>query len=568
MVRSSNYRLYFLIFFIFFLVSGIAARLFSLQILNHNFYKALAQDQHQFFEKLVPSRGRIFLQDKSAMLYPLAINKDYLMVYAVPREIQNPKEVAECLSDILQMQKEELFNILNQPDDPYEPLKGEISQKVVEEISALNLTGIYLGYQPGRWYPQESLASHVLGFVGYQGEEKIGQYGLEGYYEEELVGQPGVLESQRDAFGRWIWSSNQNFQPAQDGDDLILTIDQNIQFTAQQKLKEVMDKWQAESGSVIIMEPATGAILAMASLPDFNPNQYNKVEDINVFLNPAAQKIFEPGSIFKPITMAAGLDTGRITPQTSYIDEGSVRVGGYVITNAAGRTYGLSSMKKVLEKSINTGAVFAQRQVGGEFFRKYVEAFGFERPTGIDLAGEIGGSINNLRPGNPEINFATASFGQGIAVTPIEIVTAIGAIANEGKLMRPYLVSKILKPDGQEIVIKPELVRQVVTSKTADTLTAMLVETAREGYDKVKIKDYFVAAKTGTAQIPNSEGRGYSDETIHSFIGYAPAFNPKFLIFFKIDRPKGIRFASDSLSGVFTEMTRYLLNYYEIPPEE
>ncbi|MDD5590238.1 MAG: penicillin-binding transpeptidase domain-containing protein, partial [Candidatus Portnoybacteria bacterium] len=291
-----------------------------------------------------------------------------------------------------------------------------------------------------------------------------------------------------------------------------------------------------------------------------------KTEDIDIFLNPVTQKLFEPGSIFKPITMAAGLDTAKITPETTYVDTGAVQIGGYTIKNAAERNYGLSSMTKVLEKSINTGAVFVERQTGEENFKKYVEAFGFDRPTGIDLAGESSGNISNLKSGR-EINFATASFGQGIAVTPIQMASAISVIANGGKLMKPYLVDKIVYPDGQEKKTEPIMTRQVVSERTAAKLTAMLVSTVRNGYDKIKLDRYFVAGKTGTAQIPSPDG-GYSDEYIHSFVGYAPAYDPKFLIFIKMDKPAGITFASDSLSPVFADMAQYLLNYYEVPPEE
>jgi len=347
-----------------------------------------------------------------------------------------------------------------------------------------------------------------------------------------------------------------------------LTIDRNIQFTAEENLKEVVEKWKAEDGTVIIMEPKTGKILALANWPNFDPNNYSEVKNIDIFLNSATQKLFEPGSVFKPITMAAGLDTDKIGPQTTYVDEGIVKIGGYTITNANNRSYGLSSMTKVLEKSINTGAVFVQRLIGPDVFREYVNKFGFSQVTGIDLESEIAGNISNLKEGSPEINFATASFGQGIAVTPIELITALGAIANEGKLMKPYIVEKIIHPDGTETTISPEIRRQVISPQTASKLTSMLVSTVRQGYDKIKIKGYFIAGKTGTAQIPNPDRKGYSDESTHTFVGWAPAFNPKFIILLKIDKPKGIRFASDSLAPTFAKLTQYLLNYYEIPPEE
>jgi len=265
--------------------------------------------------------------------------------------------------------------------------------------------------------------------------------------------------------------------------------------------------------------------------------------------------------------MAAGLDTNKITPETTYVDTGSVKIGGYTINNAHNLSYGLSSMTKVLEKSINTGAIYVQRSIGADIFKNYVEAFGFGEPLGVDLAGEASGSLYNIGQ-NHEVNFATASFGQGISVTSLQMADAIAAIANNGKLMKPYFVEKIVQSDGKEIKTQPQVLRQVVSPLAASELTAMLVSTVRNGYDKIKVKNYFVAGKTGTAQIPNADKPGYSDQTIHSFAGYAPAYNPKFLIYLQMEKPQGIEFASDSLAPVFSDLTQYLLNYYEIPPEQ
>jgi cell division protein FtsI/penicillin-binding protein 2 len=355
-------------------------------------------------------------------------------------------------------------------------------------------------------------------------------------------------------------------EPAQDGSSLYLTLDQNIQYMVAQKMKALAGKWQAAGGCAIVMEPKTGAIRAMVSLPDFDPNEYQKTPDVDNFMNSCTQKLYEPGSVFKPIVMAAALDTGKISPETSYTDTGLLQIGGYTIQNAQNKTYGLSTMTNVLEKSINTGVVFVQRLIGGEVFKKYIEAFGFDEPTGVDLAGEASGDLRNIRE-DREINFATASFGQGLSVTALEMASAIAAIANNGQLMRPYVVEKIVQADGREQVVQPRLIRQVIVPQSAAKLTAMLVSTVRNGYDKVKLPGYFVAGKTGTAQI--AESRGYSaEDTNHSFEGYAPAYNPEFLIFIRLEKPRGIQFASESLAPVFTEMASYLFNYYEIAPEE
>lgn len=565
--KFSNLRFFVILFLIVGVTGCILARLFYLQILKHDFYTVLAKDQHGFDGQIVPQRGEIFIQEKNDLWHPLVVNRTYQTVFLVPKEVLDKKEVAQKLSSLLEVPEEKILEKLQNADDPYEPLESKLDDEVAGKIENLKLAGVYLTGEEWRWYPQDSLACHVLGFVGMQGNQRVGQYGLEDYYETELAGKSGFLESDKDAMGQWLLINDYNFEPAQDGASLYLTLDQNIQYFVQQKLKEVLEKWQATGGCAIVMEPKTGAITAMASSPDFNLNEYNKVDNINIFLNSCTQKTYEPGSVFKPIVMAAGLDTNKISPDTTYVDTGSVQIGGYIIQNAAGRSYGLSTITKVLEKSINTGAIFVQRLIGRDIFKKYVEAFGFDRPLGIDLTGEITGNLHNLQEGR-EINFATASFGQGISVTSLQMAAAIGAIANGGKLMKPYLVQKIVSADGQEIQTQPQAIRQVISPLTASKLTAMLVSTVRNGYDKIKIKDYFIAGKTGTAQIPDEKNGGYSDQTIHSFAGYAPAYNPKFLIFLEMERPQGINFASDSLAPTFADITQYLLNYYDIPPEE
>jgi cell division protein FtsI/penicillin-binding protein 2 len=570
------------------MAGGILVRLFLLQIFKGSFYYALAQNQQQIFEQLVPQRGEIFIQDKfqkteisvdlnndnlfknTSNLFPVAANKEYQMVYVVSKEVEEKDRdlVAKKLAEIIGQQEEKIKEKIYKTDDPYEPIAHKLSDEQAQKIKELKIKGIYLSPETWRYYPSGNFLSHVLGFVGFYNDTKIGQYGLEGFYQKELEGKPGLIDAVKDAIGRWIFSSEYNLEPARNGDNLILTIDQNIQFMAEKELKEVGEKWQAESGTAIIMDPTTGKVLAMANFPGFDPNEYSKVENIDVFVNPAIQKLYEPGSVMKPITMAAGLDSGKIEPETTYTDTGLLQIGGYTISNAAERKYGLCTMTKVLEKSINTGAVFAQRKVGTDLFREYIEKFGFGETTGIDLYGEISGNINGLKSGSPEINFATASFGQGIAVTPMELITALSAIANQGKLMKPYLVEKIIYADGSEEKIEPQMKRQVISPEAAKKLTSMLVSTVRNGYDKIKLTGYFVAGKTGTAQIPNQDKRGYSSDSIHTFVGWAPAFDPKFIILLKMDKPKGINFASDSLSPPFTNLTKYLLNYYEIPPEE
>jgi len=564
--KFANSR-YYLLFVLILVVAGcILVRLFSLQIIKHNFYTALAQGQHEVLAKLIPHRGEIFIQEKG-LWHPLAVNRNYKTAFLVPREVADKDEVAGQLAPILNMPVDKILEKLKDSEDPYEPLVSKLSDETADKIKNLNLKGVHLTDEEWRWYPQGSLASHVLGFVGARDNEKIGQYGLEQYYETELAGKSGLLKSEKDALGRWLLMGDYTLEPADNGDQLYLTLDQNIQYVLEQKMKSLDEKWQVSGSCAIVMEPKTGAILAMAGWPDFDPNEYQKASDVKSFLNPCIQERYEPGSVFKPVVMAAGLDTNKVTPDMTYTDTGSVQIGSYTIKNSQEKVYGLSSMTRVLEKSINTGAIFVQRLIGGEVFKNYIEAFGFDQVSGIDLANEATGNLSNIRE-NREINYATAAFGQGVSVTPLQMISTIAAIANEGKLMRPYVVEKVVEPNGQEKITQPQVTRQVITPQVANKLTAMLVSTVRNGYDKIKVKDYFIAGKTGTAQIPSEGLRGYSNETIHTFVGYAPAYNPKFIILLKIDKPRGIEFASESLAPVFGELAQYLFNYYQIPPEE
>lgn len=560
---------------VFVIGGGILARLFSLQVLQYDKYSASAQNRQKFYKELFPKRGEIFTQDLSAKrrgdeerYYPLAVNKEFQQAYLIPRDIPKDKkeELADKLSALVGLDKEIIRQRIDKSNDPYEPLKHKISQEEAEQIKKLNVSGVKLAPETWRYYPNNSLACHLAGFVGAFNGGKIGQYGLEGYYEDELSGEIGYATGKKDTTGYQIPSLNQKLEPARDGATIVLTIDYNIQFRAEKELKQLVERWQAESGSIIIAEPKSGAIRALANWPVFNPNEYSAVEDIDIFRNASIQKTYEIGSVLKPITMAAGLDSGAVTPQTTYHDNGHVRIKGSVINNVDGKSYGEQTMTQVLEKSLNTGAVFVQQAIGKDAFRDYIQRFDFDSPTGIDLAGETGGNIVNLFS-DKEIDLATISFGHGIMVSPLGLVAAIGAIANEGKIMRPFVVEKMVYSDGREIITEPHINAKAFSARTAKEIVKMLVSVVENGYGKpARISGYDIAGKTGTAQIIDPEKGVYSEETIHSFIGFAPAFDPKFVILVKMDKPQGIRFASDSVSPVFKRLAEYLLQYLEIPP--
>ncbi len=557
----------------FFLIGGIIiARLFSLQILNYDDYYAQAQNQHNLNQEILPERGEIYIQDFSNSslenrLSLLAANKKFYHIYLVPKNVlaKEKEELVNQLSKILDLKEEDISVRASKKDDPYEPLAYKVNEEKAEEISKLEFAGIGIMPEYHRYYPYDSLACHITGFLGQKDNEKVGQYGLENYFENQLKGEAGIFIGEKDTSGYEIPSFDQELKPAKDGVDIVLTIEENIQFKAEKELQKAIEEQKAESGTIIIMEPKSGAIRAMASYPYFDPNNYNEVENIDVFLNPAIQKLYEPGSVFKPITMAVGIDSGKINTETTYLDKGFLQIGEYTIKNVDGKAYGHPTMTEVLEKSINTGAVFVQKEVGTKIFQEYISDFRMGEPTGISLSGEIGGDINNLFT-NREINLANISFGQGISVTPLGLIRGLAAIANEGNLIRPFIVEKTIEADGTEKITEPEIIERIISKETAHEITKMLVSVVENGFGKpAAIEGYQIAGKTGTAQVP--EKGGYSEETIHTFVGFAPAFNPQFIILVKLDKPQETRFAADSVSPVFKELSQYLLNYLEIKPE-
>ena len=568
-----NWRFYTLVFFIGLVFVIITFRLFSLQILKHSFYKTLAANQHQIFHTVYPSRGEIFIKDKytesdsRSVLFPVAINKDLWMVYAVPNDIEEKEETVNKLSPLLEVEEEFLRERISKPDDPYEPLKNRVDDETAKQIRELDLRGIYLIAESWRYFPNNKTACHLMGFVGFDEDQKIGQYGVEEYYESELAGKSGFIEAKIDSLGHLISVGDRILKESEDGADLILTIDPNVQFFIEETLEETIRNLDAASGTIIVMETKTGAIKAMANWPDFDLNKYNEVEDSNLFLNPAIHNVFEPGSIFKPITMAGALDKGAVTPQATYEDKGRVEISGYVLRNSHDVAEGIQTMTQVLEKSLNTGAIFVQQTLGKDDFKKYVERFGFDDKTGIDLAGEVKGNISNLKK-KRDLEYATASFGQGISVTSIQLINALSAIANDGILLRPYVVEKVIFPNGEEEVTEKKEIRRAISSETASRLTAMLVSVVKNGFgSKAGVPGYLIAGKTGTAQIPGPGG--YSEEdTIHSFGGFFPALEPEYALLIKIDKPRTINFAADSVAPVFSKIAKYILNYYEIPPSQ
>ncbi|MBI2050137.1 MAG: penicillin-binding protein 2 [Candidatus Staskawiczbacteria bacterium] len=560
-----NWRLNIALFSIIILGAAVISRLFFLQVLNHKFYQAWALGQQAGFSEVQGQRGEVFSQNsqesKGAFatgdLKSLAINKERWTVFVIPQEIKDKNLFSETLAKAIGESKEFVLSKIENRDS-YTVIKKDLSKAALEKVKKIELNGVYWENIPGRYYPQEKMASQVIGFLGGDGQ---GQYGIEGYFDDVLKGQLGIKEEKRGL--ELIYSSNQGSDL--DGSDIYLTIDYNIQFEAESLLKEVQKDLNIDSGQVVVLKPDTGKVLAMVNFPSSDLNTYSKQKNLDIFQNSVIQKIFEPGSIMKPFVMAMGINEGKITPDTTYVDEGFVKVGAATIRNFDRRKWGQQTMAGVLEKSINTGAVFVSQLISHETFLNYLYKFGFSEKTGIELQGEVT-SKNEIK--GPDVEFATASFGQGIGVTPIQIASGFAAIANGGKLVKPYIVEKIVK--GEEVVqTLPQILNeQIISAKTASQVTTMLTGVVENGFGKgAKIPGYYLAGKTGTAQVPFEDKKGYyPDKTIQTFIGFGPALNPQFLILVKLDNPK-VRSSALSAVPVFKKLSQYIINYWQIPPD-
>lgn len=555
---------------IVFFVGAIVVRLFYLQVINHGLYAALAEGQYAIFEKLLPERGEIYFRDATSPneVFPLVANREKRLVYAVPKQVVDPAATAEKVSGLLDLDAAVVQERLEKPNDAYEPIKHGVDVDVVDTLDALRLPGIGSSPELTRYYPFGPTAGSLTGFLGYDGDARVGQYGLEGYFEKQLAGEQGRLRSD-GGDGRLLSVGRQTIQEARDGDSFLLTIDRTVQQTACDKLADAVQKHGARGGQVIIIKPNTGAILAMCSEPTYDPNTYNEVESASVYRNGAIFDEYEPGSVMKAMTLAGAIDQGLITPETTYEDLGNVQIGKYTIRNADNKKYGVQTINQVLEQSINTGAIFAVQKLGSDRFREYIERFGFGAKTDVSLQGESDGDVSALSK-KGDIYSATASFGQGFSVTPMQLVMAFAAVANDGKLLKPHIVDSVIKPNGFHETVEPEVVRQVIKPETARTIKAMLVNVVRNGHgQRAGVPGYYVGGKTGTAQVPYGDRPGYDpNKNIGTFVGFAPLNDPAFVMLAKIDIPKDVRFAESSAAPLFGDLASFLLNYYQVPPDD
>lgn len=551
-------KLLFAIFFALFVL--ITIRLFWWQVVLGDRLKSEAEKQYSEILPIPARRGEILTSDG----FPLVSNETSFLVFTELKKITDPEFVPK-IAKILEVPPASISGKIL-PDLYWVALAHKVSQEKIEKIKELGLEGIDWTPEDRRFYPEASSAAHLLGFVGSSatGEDK-GYFGLEGFYDRELRGRAGVLRQEKDVRGAPILLGGRTEEKAKDGRDLTLHLDRTVQFIVEKKLAEGIRKYGAKQGSVVIMDPATGGILAMASFPSYDPVKFSEVP-VEIFKNPVVADSYEPGSTFKVVILAAALDAGVVGPGDIYQDEGPVRIGQYLIKTWNEKYHGQETVIQILERSCNVGMVWVGKKLGSQNLVEYLQKFGLGERTGIDLEEE---GTPSLRPESQwkEIDLATASFGQGIAVTPIQMLQAVGAIANGGKVLEPHVVAR-LKDEGKTIEVKPKVLRQVIKPETAAVLTELMVSAVENGEAKwAKPPGFRIAGKTGTAQIPVA-GHYEEDRTIASFVGFAPADKPKFVMLVRLTEPTSSPWGSETAAPLFFDIAKELFTYYGISPSE
>ncbi len=557
-----RYRTVLLVFTIIFGV--ILLRLFYWQVVKAEELSELGQIQYGKSLKIEPVRGEILTSDG----FPIAANKITYLLYANPKEVKNKSQVSKLLSETLGIDQASISAQLEQ-DLFWVPIAHGISPLIREQIEKEEILGLGFEKQFERFYPEASMAANLLGFVGKDenGSSK-GYSGIEGYYDRLLKGKHGSAVQIHDAIGRPILArvdSEKSF--GTDGSSLNLHINRSIQFLAEKKLKEGIERYGAAGGMVGIMDPKTGAILAMANYPSFDPAKYEEYSS-DLYKNTFVSNLYEPGSTFKPLVMSAAFNEKLLTPQSRCpICGGPVSVGGYDLHTWNDEYFPNATMLEVIQHSDNTGMVYTAQKLGLDRMIKYLDRFGIGKLTGIDLQGEV---VAEIKPKENwyVVDLATTGFGQGISVTPIELLTAFSSIANNGVMMEPHIVGSVTDIHGEIAKIPPKEIGKPITQASARVMTEVLVNAVDKGEAKwAKIEGYRVAGKTGTASIP-VEGKYDSTKTIASFIGFAPATEPKFVMLVILDKPTARIYGAETAAPVFFSIAKGLFTYYGIAPED
>lgn len=530
---------------------------------NTGYFRDLGDEVSQQPREFAPARGRIFDRDGEL----LATNDVQYEVGINPNFVIRPDDVVRVLTEALSLSESEIRTAIDS-DDRYvliaRPVSAEVGEYInrAQETDGVNISGVSLTPIDHRAYPGGVLGAGTLGFVGYnQLNNQVGYYGVEGFYNDLLSGKSVQGIQQLVPF-----DTEPNPVPAQ-GADLVLTLDRDIQFLVEGILRDAVQRYGAESGTIVVMDPQTGEILAMASDPSFDPNNYGAAS-LPEPLNAGVTGQYEPGSTFKVLTMAAALDSGLVTPNTPFTDNGVIEVGGAEIRNWDGGAWGAVDMTGCMRHSLNVCMAYLSTSMGANTFYDYMKAFGIGSKTNVDLSAESPGHLKV--PGDTDwydSDLGTNSFGQGVAVTPLQLLTAIGAVANDGVMMQPHILKEVRNGDASHTTsIQP--LGQPITADTARTLSAMLATSLETGEAQdALVPGYRIAGKTGTASIPVPGGYDET-QTIASFVGWGPIDDPKFLVLVRLDRPSASIWGSETAAPTFGVLAQRLVVLMQIPPDD
>lgn len=563
-------------FLIIFAIAVLLVRMFTLQILQHDFFVTKAQ-QIYVSQSSIFDRGSIFLSSREGSPLAVASIMRGSNLAIDPTLISNPESVFSVLEPFLSNpDRENFIEKANQKNLRYREIESRVDSERTALIRNLNLRGVSTNAESWRYYPGEGLFSHALGFVAFDQNDLVGRYGLERFYDSVLSrnNQKQNINIFAEVFGNF-GKSVEVFDVSEEENlygDIVTTVEVKVQQNLEYVLKNTIETFDASGGFGVVINPQDGSVYAMASFPTYNNNEFNRVSDMAVFRNPVIENIYEFGSVIKPLVIAAGIDVNAITAETTYFDNGFIKIEDATIRNFDGRGRGTVTMRDILADSLNTGMVFSMQQMGRDNLRKYLLDFGIGERTGIDLPGEARGITSNLRSPR-QLEYATASFGQGISTTPIALMRALSALGNGGYLVQPHVVRGIYDSvSGQplkEFSYSKLDGGRVISQKTSEEITRMMVSIVDKnlGGGSFAIPGYSIAAKTGTAQIPNPQGGYYEDRNLHSLVGYFPAYEPEFLILLSLEHPKNVQFASQSLGTPFFDLVDFFIRYYNIPPD-
>ncbi len=556
--KKTKIKIY-LVLILFIIGFGIVwEKIYNIQILQHGKFLNLSNRQYYRTLSPMPVRGTIY--DRAGRELAVSVEAD--SVYANPLELDDPYKTANIISQTLKVDSSRLFREFNK-EKGFIWIKRKVTPDEADAVESLNIKGIGFLKEGKRFYPKKELAGRMLGFVGI---DNHGLSGVEHSYDEQLMINPDRMVIEKDAFGRSINFADDYEKSIEKGYDLKLTIDEVIQYITEKELASQVSKYRAKGGTAIVMDPYTGEILAMADQPQFNPNSFSQYKERD-WRNRGVTDSFEPGSTFKLILTAAAVEE-KIANQNDifFCENGEYEIGGRVIHEAKDHKYKWLTLKEIVGKSSNIGVIKVAQRLGAKNFYDYILKFGIGSKTNINLPGESAGKVRDIKEWSG-VSLASISFGQEVSVTPIQLISAVSAIANGGILMKPYAIKAVEKDGMAADEFKPEVVRRVISEKTSRELSEILEYTVRYGTgQKAILEGYDVAGKTGTAQKASPDKKGYSeDKFISSFIGYVPSRNPRIAILVIIDEPEGMAWGGEVAAPVFKEIARQSLRYLKVP---